>query len=298
MNGAIDQVWPQKPGSNYCGVEDAIALDNYDNLVSGQSERFTSNDNQVTLGNTNQDAAFAPDMVGPPAGMSQWGWGAGPGNPLNSPNKYGGHTNIAPDYGTDPRSVAWMIWNYSLPNRFFHDHIYSWHQDANGNSLTREDQVQHATTLLGRAIGNYSEPVIAFINGGLHAVVVSGLWSGNDIYANYPADIQGLVYRDPEGTPWTNEVRSEIEYSLWVNGHYWTFNTYYSLWSLFYGDASYPNGGGNNNDPEPTVGPYVPGVRYPTHWWGNLNWVQRDNNYANGLWNPDYAFAATFNGVL
>lgn len=81
MNWAISYVWPQKAGSNYCGVEDAIALDNYDNLVSGQSEQFTSNDDQVTLGNTNQDAYFAPDMVGPPAGMSQWGWGAGPGKP-------------------------------------------------------------------------------------------------------------------------------------------------------------------------------------------------------------------------
>ncbi len=75
MNWAISYVWPQKPGSSYCGVEDAIALDNYDNLVSGQSVAFSSNDDQVTLGNRNQVATLAPDMVGPPAGMSQWGWG-------------------------------------------------------------------------------------------------------------------------------------------------------------------------------------------------------------------------------
>ena len=79
MNWAISYVWPQKPGSNYCGVEDAIALDNYDDLVSGQSVAFSSNDNQVTLGNTNQYANFDPSMATPAGGMSQWGWGAGPG---------------------------------------------------------------------------------------------------------------------------------------------------------------------------------------------------------------------------
>ena len=110
-----------------------------------------------------------------------------------------------------------MAWNYSLPNKYFHDHIYSWHQDPYGQQ-TLQQQVGHATTLLARALNDFGDPVIVQINGGAHSVLLTGIWSGNDIYNNYPAAIQGLVYRDPEGDSNTN--RQELNYSFWVNGGY------------------------------------------------------------------------------
>lgn len=291
LNPAITTVWPQKANSNYCGIEDAIGLVNYDNLNSGQTKRFTSNDDQVARGNYNQTVGNDPL---PLPGLPQWGWAYDA--QLNPPNKYGGGTNIAPDYGTDPRSVAWVTWNYSLNNRYFHDHIYSWHQDPFGQQ-TRQQQVGHATTLLARGLNAWNEPIIVFINGGKHAVLLSGIWSGNDIYANYPAAIQGMVYRDPMGN--SNTSREELNYSYWLNGNYPGNFGNYKLWSVFYGDLNGPNQGGNTLDPEPTMGPYVPGVRYDTHWYDNLNWVQRDNIYGwnpwsgqNDAWNPDYAINA------
>src|SRR5579859_3843455 len=125
VNLAVANTWPQQ-GGNYCGIESAIALVNYDNENNGQPLAFNSNGDQVTLGNYNQSVAG----IHPPPGMSQWGWGWSAAQ--NPPNKYGGGTNIAPDFGTDPRSIAWMAWNYSLPNKYFHDHIYSCHQDPYG----------------------------------------------------------------------------------------------------------------------------------------------------------------------
>ena len=293
MLDATGNDWPQKPNSNYCGIESAIGMVNYDYINSGQPQPYNSNDDQVTLGNYNQSVGG----IHPPPGMSQWGWGYDAVQ--NPPNQYGGGTNIAGDFGTDPRSVAWMSWNYSMPNRFFHDHIYSWHQDPYGVQ-SRQDQVAHATTLLARGLDAWRIPIVVFINGGMHAVLVTGIWSGNDIYANYPAQIQGLVYRDPEGDPnGTNTSRQEINYSFWVNGGYSNLFGNYSLWSLFYGDLYNPNDHLNTNDPEPKVGPYVPGARYATHWYDNLDWVQRDNIYGwnplsnqNDAWNPDYAINA------
>ncbi len=288
MNLSVQDVWPQYSG-NYCGIEAAIAVVNYDNLNSGYARSFTSRSYQDVLATRNGNAWWSSDMLG---GQSQWT--DAQGRHYATPTNYwGGKTNIAPDYGTDPRSVAWLTWYNSLNNRFFHDHIYSKDQDQ--GTLTRQDQVNHATTLMGRALADWSEPVIAFINGGLHAVVVTGLWSGNNIYNNYPAQIQGLVYRDPDGGN-----REELDYSYWRDGHYTGANGFsYSLWAEFYGDLPYqPGHGGNTNDPEPTIGPYVPGVRYPTHWWKNLNWVQRDNNWDGTKWNPDFAYTAVGNMVL
>lgn len=77
------------------------------------------------------------------------------------------------------------------------------------------------------------------------------------------------------------------------------------MWSVWYGDKygppDYlpPGNGQNTNDPEPTVGPYVPGQRYQTHWYGNFDWIQIDQisgynpwTNQNDAWNPDYAINA------
>ncbi|MEO7003123.1 MAG: hypothetical protein ABI068_15005 [Ktedonobacterales bacterium] len=244
MNWSIDNgIWPQT-SQNACGVENAIALVNYDDLNNGQSVTFPNSSSQGNVEKANQTS-----------GSSQWGHA-----PSNS---WAGITNIAHDTGTDPRSIAYMAWNYSLPNRFFHDYIYNrWQEGLNvGKTFNQSDVVTRATTIMARALEQYTEPVSATINGGLHSVIVSGVWSANDPQASYWGAIQGLVYRDPEGDAF-NTSRQEIEFSTWVNGGYWSFNTTYSLWSLGYGDLNSLYDYKNTNDPEPMVGPYTP----PTRW--------------------------------
>lgn len=287
VNSAIASAWPQKPNSNYCSVEDAIAMINFEYFYYGQGTYYGSNDDQVTLGNRNQNATYTADMSGgqPYPGSGTTGWGYG--QVQNPPNPYGGRTNIAPDFGADPRSAAWMVWQDTLPNIYFHDHIYNRSMDSTPPA-TREGEVGRATTLMGRAFeAGYPDPLIAFINGGAHSVLLTGMWSGNDLNTTDIAAIQGLVFRDSEGS-----VRQEFDYSYWVNGGYVPG---YTMWSIFYGDTSVPHDHLNTSDPEPTVGPYA--TRLP-HWYDSLDWVQRDGIYANGAWNPNNAINAVSNSVM
>jgi hypothetical protein len=277
MSPAIQHVWPQTT-SNACGVENAIGLVNYDDLVSGHGAAFTSLSAQGAVEAANQKS-----------GQSQWGH-------ATPTNQWGGITNIAPDLGTDPRSIAFMTWNYSVSNRFFHDYIYNWTMDTNGSQLSFTQQVANATTKVGVALEAWSEPVSVTINGGLHSVLVTGLWSGNDPATHYPAQIQGLVYRDPEGN--YSSSRQEIDYSVWLNGHYYNQFGTYSLWSLYYGDRYKPGDQLNTGDPEPTVGPYKPGVKYRWHWFHGFTWIRRDTNSINGQWSPDWAYNAVTGAKL
>lgn len=273
MNWSIDNgIWPQNT-ENACGVENAIALVNYDDLNNGQSVTFPDSSSQTNVEHANQTS-----------GASQWGH-------ATPTNQWAGITNIAPDLGTDPRSIAYMTWNYSLNNRFFHDYIYRSLFDGTIALATfqQSDIALRATTLMARALEQYTEPVSATINGGAHSVVVSGVWSSNDPQANFWGGIQGIVYRDPEGDAF-NTSRQEINYSTWAQGGYWSFNTTYSLWSLDYGDKNSLHDYANTFDPEPTVGPYTPGPNGSYHWYNGLTWIQRDNNYTNGQWSPDWSY--------
>lgn len=271
MVNAIQHIWPQNSGA-YCGIETAEAAVNYDDEVHNVGMYFTSTKNQVTVANANQTS-----------GASQWGH-------ATPTNVYAGITNIAPDFGTDPRSIAYMTWNYSPTNTFFHDYIYRW-QFANSTQPTFSVQVQQATTNVGRALEMWNEPVNVTINGGLHSVLVSGLYSTSDPATSYPAQITSVVYRDPEASASTS--RFEVDFATWSGGNYATPYGIYSLWSLYYGDKTTLGDGKNTSDPEPTVGPYTPTTSNPEHWYGGFTWIQRDNNYANGAYNPDYAYTST-----
>lgn len=264
MQEAIQDYWPQSRygsnGTNACGIETAIALVNYDSLVVGQGIQQGGNAVTSIMVNNNFN------------GASQWGY---PPNPPYQGNAWGGMTNIAPDYGTDPRSVAYMSWNYSINNRWFHDYVYR--ASFVGGNPDYTTQVEEATTRVASALEDwYGDPVIAFINQGLHAVLISGVWSTNDPDGNFPANITGLVVRDPEGD--VNTSRYEVSMSQWISGMQTPFG-WYSLWSNYYG---------NTYDPDPVVGPYAGA----NHWFTGFTWVQRDGFYANGMYSPDWAFNA------
>lgn len=281
MNYAIGNgIWPQGNG-NYCGIESAIAVANYDSLNKGQPQPFTDSSAQYTVQNNNDT------LLG---GESQWGY-------AQPTNQWGGYTNIAADFGTDPRSVAYMQWNYTINNTFYHDYLYRPDLEVGSQSYITwlaehfGAQQEDATTKLAVALEAYSEPVSVPINGGLHIVVVSGLWSGNDPMTNFPAAIQGLVYRDPEGDLDPGSLaRQEIDYSVWASGNYSNPFGVYSLWSLYYGDLNSRGDHLNSNDPEPNVGPYAPNSSYPYHWYNGWDWIRLDNNYSNGQWSPDWAY--------
>lgn len=270
-NNAIASVWPQYNGA-YCGVETAIAMVNYDDQVHGVGMRFGGRGAQSNVAYANQRS-----------GASRWGY-ATPTNP------YGGVTNIAPDFGTDPRSIAYMAYTYTPNNTFYHDYIYRW-QFSNGAQPAYTTQVQQATTSFARALEAWHEPISVTINGGLHSVLVTGVYSYTDPATTYPAQIASVVYRDPQA--WPSASRFEVAFSTWANGNFATPYGVYALWSLYYGDRYSRGDGRNTSDPEPTVGPYRPNASSPVHWFRGFTWVQRDGHYANGAYSPDFAYRST-----
>lgn len=273
-NSAIASIWPQYSGP-YCGIATALAAVNYNDLVHGQAKRFTTRSAQTTVAAANQRS-----------GKSRWGYAT----PVNS---YAGITNIAPDFGTDPRSIAYMTYEYTPLNNYFHNYIYHW-QFANSTQPAFATQVLQATTSVARALKSWHEPVNVTINGGLHSVLVTGVYSYNDPATHYPAQITSVVFRDPAAAP--SVSRFEVTITTWTAGKFSTPAGVYSLWSLYYGDRYARGDGKNTYDPEPTVGIYRPTSAHPIHWFRGFVWIQRDNKYANGTYSPDFAF--TSNGAL
>ncbi|HEU5348768.1 MAG TPA: hypothetical protein VFU63_09175, partial [Ktedonobacterales bacterium] len=230
-------------------------------------------------GRTAQTAIAAANQR---AGKSRWGYAT----PVN---RYAGITNIAPDYGTDPRSIAYMTYEYTPLNTFFHNYIYRC-QFANSTQPAFSTQVLQATTSVARALNAWHEPVNVTINGGMHSVLVTGVYSYNNPSSYYPAQITSVIFRDPAA--WPSVSRFQVSFSTWAGGKFSTPAGVYSLWSLYYGDRYIRGDGRNTYDPEPTVGIYRPTSTYPIHWFRGFAWIQRDNKYANGTYSPDFAFTS------
>jgi hypothetical protein len=260
-------IWPQR-SKNACGIADAIAVVNYDRIQYGGSFTFPNSSGQSTMMQNNQTA-----------GASQWGH-------ATPTNVWGGITNIAPDFGTDPRSVAYDVKHYTWSTHYFHDVIYRW-QLGHATAPSYWTQAIEATTIMARSMASNHTPIIAFINGGLHSVVVTGIWSYNNVNTHFPAGIEGLVYRDPLGNSTTS--RQEVNIRTWIGGHYASPFGIYSLWSLYYGDRYTIGDMKNTYDPEPTVGPYKPSSTYPHHWYLGFTWVARDNDSTDSV---DWALSA------
>ena len=268
---AIASIWPQYSGP-YCGIETSEAAVNYDDLVHGVKMRFSGRSAQSSVASANQRS-----------GASRWGY-------ATPTNAYAGVTNLAPDFGTDPRSIAYMTYNYTPLNTFYHDYIYRW-QFSNGTAPSFSTQVAQATTSFARALETWHEPLSVSINGGRHSILVTGVYAYTDPARNYPAQIASVVYRDPMA--WPSVSRFQVAFSTWAGGNFSTPFGVYSLWSLYYGDRYVRGDGRNTNDPEPTVGIYRPTSSRPIHWYKGFTWIQRDNHYANGTYSPDFAYTST-----
>jgi hypothetical protein len=243
--GAVD--WPQA-NSNWCAVASIELVANYTyQMQSGQSYfPFHAGGQQQIAADMNSSAS-----------VSQWGTpsynGVGPGFAAD----------IARDFGTDPRSIAWGIWYESLAGRLarlyqpgslsrrvaqlpytYHNVIY--HQSVN-----------LAIGGLARSLVRSGQPIIVTTAHGLHTVVVSGVWATNDPVTAYPANVTAVNVWDPAvGSPGGGYQSSRLV--TWDN---YTFITNANAWGSVYS----ANG---NWDPDPAVGPYVPNSQYPSHWIG------------------------------
>lgn len=266
-------IWPQAT-SNACAITDSIGVVNYDYLRWGFPPRFINSDSQSLMEKANQTL-----------GASQWGHST-------LINQWGGVTNIARDFGNDPRSVAYDISAYNIKGTYWHDYIYRW-QFRHATQPSFWQQAREATTLVARNLENFKDPVVVFINGGLHSVLVTGVWSTTNPNTSFPANIQGVVYHDPEGN--ATSSRQEVPISTWIGGGYANPFGVYSLWSLYYGDRFSRGDKLNAFDPEPMVGPYTPNSSNSVHWYLGFTWVGRDTNSG---YSPDWAFNAISNHVM
>lgn len=274
MTQAISgNIWPQAT-SNACAITDTIGVVNYDYLRWGFPLRFVNSDSQSIVEKGNQTL-----------GQSQWGYAT----PIN---QWGGITNIARDFGNDPRSVAYDISRYNVVGTYWHNYIYRW-QFAHSTQPSFSQQAREGLTLVARNLETFKDPVVVFINGGLHSVLVTGIWSTTNPNTSWPANIQGVVYHDPEGN--ASSSRQEVPIDTWINGGYANPFGVYSLWSLYYGDRYSRGDKLNTFDPEPMKGPYVPNSSHPEHWYLGFTWVARDNNSG---YSPDWAFNAASNQVM
>lgn len=158
---------------------------------------------------------------------------------------------------------------------------------------------------MARALEAYNEPVVAFINHGSHAVLVTGIYSGSDAAYNFPAEVSGVSIRDPEGTPSYTDTSDTSHFTVsiadWTtNGGYNGLGWYYPLWSQYYDNTGSPA-----QDPYPMVGIYKGALEGGSnHWFGGFTWVARDNNYGTtrqgylGQWDPDWAFDAYHDSLM
>lgn len=261
INNATQNTWPQASGP-YCGIETAIAITNYADQVYGTGLRFNSSSSQYSVASDNNSTSAE----------SQWGY------VLKSGNVVAGKSNISLDFGTDPRSIAYMSYWYTPPGYYYHDYIYNWYM-VHSTQPSYSQQVLEATTAMGMWLELNGDPLSVAINEGQHSILVTGVYSTNPPVTYFPAAITGVTYRDPQ-----NGNHVTVDIGTWTNG----FSCGYDLWKNYYGYN-------NSVDPEPSVGIYTPTYLYPYNWFNGFNFISRDNN--SGYPSPDWEYGAYPGGV-
>jgi len=250
--GTVD--WPQA-NSNWCAVAAIEAVANYTYQAQGGQAYFPFHaGGQQQIANDLNSAAS----------VSQWGTpsynGVGPGFAAD----------IARDFGTDPRSIAWGVLYESAAGAALHVQApgyillrtasvnYTYH-----NVIYHQPQGQANIALAGvaRTLVRFGQPILVTTAHGLHTVVVSGVWASSHPVSGYPADVNAVNVWDPGvGSPGGGYQSSRLK--TWAN---YTFTTNANAWGSVY-SANHQSYG--DLDPDPAVGIYVPTSQYPTHWIG------------------------------
>lgn len=196
------------------------------------------------------------------------------------------------DGGGDPRAVAAGTW-YETPNdHYYHQYIYHYNQS----------NVSWAVAGFAYAVDAYDEPVTVVVNGGLHMVVVAGVWSYGDPIQTFPAAVESVAVYNPWNQGWGSYLNgayySRVSYADWTGtdplnyGGFWWAHGY--DWSNSQG--KYVN---TTYDPDPYMGIYQAGVDPITgratanpnaqHWVGWFVDIERDDNVSGG-YNPNIAY--------
>lgn len=182
-------------------------------------------------------------------------------------------TDIAQDFGTDPRSIAEGL------------AVVTGHQY---HVIVDTASAWDATIHIVDTILNTHQPVSVFVDHGEHSVLVAGVdTTGNVDPRSNPNAITAIYVWDPgQQSNWSAiqpQMEMAVPISQWLSGTIaWSGSQYYQY---PYSSNVYL---GNPLDPDPAVGPYayVPGD-YNHMWVGH--WVYVAQSYVSGL---DSKFAA------
>ena len=240
---AIAAGWPQS-GGNWCGIATVALVANF-------------------LGNPISQSAVAGSLSSA-SSASEWGtapWVKGQGPGVTA--------DIAADFGTDPRSLAYGM--TVATGRSYHMVV-----DTNG--------AWDATINIVDTVIRARQPVSVFVDHGQHSVIVSGVDATGDPLTN-PSSITAIHVWDP-GTSSSGiqqHMHEAVPLGAWLSGN--------TDWGYEYFKHPYSNNpyGSIQFDPDPSVGPYtfVPSL-YNHLWIGHYVWISPYGPYF-GPTTPDWA---------
>jgi hypothetical protein len=192
------------------------------------------------------------------------------------------------DFGGDPRAATYAIWDKTTSPRFYHNYIY-------------HDGVSLATSGFAYALAAYHEPVMEFVDGAQHSIVVAGIWSYDNPITAFPAPVESLAIYNSWDQGWGGYLNgayySRVSYTDWSSRYYgidfWWAHGY--DWDLHNG--GYSNAANGGADPDPYMGIYQAGTDPITgvvtsnpnskHWVGNYVSIERD---AHGDYTANYTY--------
>jgi hypothetical protein len=264
--------WPQKD-PNWCGVANIEVVANYTYQIAGGANNtpFTTGGQQRIWNDLNSDAAISL-------------WGYAPKGTKGSGIK----ANIASDGGTDPRSIAWGIFDESTTG-YFQGHVPSGHFPRTAvkpaftfHNVIYHNSVNYAVEGMARTLEHYGQPLSVTMAHGLHSDVVSGVYAQFDPLTHYPnSNVNAVNAWDPAVGTLSGGYQSAREVT-WDN---YSFNNDTNMWGSTYN-------ANNGYDPDPSVGIYVPNSQYPTHWIGYRTDIEPDTFISVS---PDFAVDENFN---
>lgn len=233
---AAESGWPQQNG-NWCGIATVALIADYLNSASPVSQNY-----------------IAYSVLDDPSSTSEWGapsWVqyVGPGVTAD----------IARDFGTDPRSLAYGL--TAVTGRQYHAIV-----DTNGAWDTTKQIVHDILT--------YHQPISVFVDHGQHSVIVSGVdATGNPL--TDPGSITAIHVWDPGAASSNSAIQGAmheaVPLSVWLGGN--TDLGFAQYFKYPYSANQYP-GYAYPFDPDPSVGPYtyVPSL-YNHLWIGHYVYV-------------------------
>lgn len=225
--------WPQAQ-STWCGVATVAAIAQFEGATTATQQAMA-------------------DYLNSSASASAWG------TPTQAPGYYGPGfaADISRDFGTDPRSLAAGLTNFT--HQPYHQVV------ALGNSY-------EAAASLAAAIATSQQPVTVFVDHALHSVVVSAVYATGDPVQD-PSSITGFDVWDPAGGIAGESVQSTVQADVPLD----TWLTASQYWGAPY-SVNWNNGYGY--DPNPAVGPYTYDPNTVAHnaslWVGHYVFVKPD----------------------